>query len=131
METTAHLGDAQNRGRLASSRLSAVLEMAFKSAPDGRSKAGEQGDSSLDLSNGCRESNLGSAPHSWRVAQAGLRSVGTNGFEMGSESPETSRSLQALADLPAEPSRGHCSDGFFHCADTHLRRSVLLFHHRP
>src|ERR1035441_10878679 len=98
METTAHLGDAQNRGRLASSRLSAVLEMAFKSAPDGRSKAGEQGDSSLDLSNGCRESNLGSTPHSWRVAQAGLRSVGTNGFEMGSASPET-RSEEHTSEL--------------------------------
>ena len=42
---------------------------------------------SLDLSNGCRESNLGSTPHSWRVAQAGLRSVGTNGFRDGFGEP--------------------------------------------
>ena len=131
MEGTSHPGDTQNRCRLASCRLSAVLEMAFKSQVEGRSKAGEQTDSSLNFSNGCGKSNLGSAPHSWRVAQARLRSIGTNGFAMGSASPKTSRSHQALADFPEEPSRGHCGDGFFHCADADLRRSVLLLRHRP
>ena len=99
MEGTSHPGDTQNRCRLASCRFSAVLEMAFKSQVEGRSKAGEQTDSSLNFSNGCGKSNLGSAPHSWRVAQARLRSIGTNGFALGSASPETSRSRQALADF--------------------------------
>ena len=53
MERTSHPGDTQNRCRLASCWLSAVLEMAFKSQVEGRSKAGEQRNSSLDLSNGC------------------------------------------------------------------------------
>src|ERR1017187_7130648 len=65
----------------------------------GRSQAGEQTDSRLNFSNGCGKSNLGSAPHSWRVAQARLRSIGTNGFALGSASPKTSRSRQALADF--------------------------------
>src|ERR1019366_1070173 len=41
----------------------------------------------------------GAAPHSWRVAQARLRSIRTNGFALGSASPKTSRSRQALADF--------------------------------
>src|ERR1039458_5647117 len=49
------------------------------------------------------------------------------GFEMGSASPETCGPHEALADLPSEPSRGHCRHGFLHCADTDLRHSVLLF----
>src|SRR5664279_916657 len=36
----------------------------FKSAPDGWPQACEQRNSSFDLSNGRRKSNLGSAPHS-------------------------------------------------------------------
>jgi hypothetical protein len=62
MEGTSHPGNTQNCCRLASCRLSAVLEMAFKSPVEGRSQAGEQTDSSLNFSNGCRKSNLGSAP---------------------------------------------------------------------
>src|ERR1017187_2986612 len=120
-----------NGSRLASCRLSAVLEMAFKSPVEGRAQACEQRNSSLDFSDGCRESNVGSATHSRRAAQAGLRSVGTNGFEMGSASPETCGPHEALADLPAEPSRGHCRHGFLHCADTDLRHSVLLFRDQP
>src|ERR1039458_6565617 len=126
MERTFHPGDTQNRCRLASCRFSAVLEMAFTSPVEGRSQAGEQTDSRLNFSNGCRKSNLGRAPYSWRATQARLRSIGTNGFAMGSASAKTSRSRQALADFPEEPSRGHCSDGFFHCADADLRHSVLL-----
>src|SRR5450759_2243051 len=98
--------------------------MAFKSQVEGRSQAGEQTDSSLNFSNGCGKSNLGSAPHSWRVAQARLRSIGTNSFAMGSASPKTSRSRQALADFPTESSRDDRSDGLLHRADTDLRHSV-------
>src|ERR1035437_2286960 len=61
MEGTSHPGDTQNRCRLASCRFSAVLEMAFKSQVEGRSKAGEQTDSRLNFSNGCGKFNLGSA----------------------------------------------------------------------
>src|ERR1019366_7188248 len=99
MEGTSHPGDTQNRCRLASCRFSALLKMPCKSQVEGRSKADEQTDSSLNFSNGCGKSNLGSAPHSWRVAQARLRSIGTNGFALGSASPKTSRSRQALADF--------------------------------
>src|ERR1017187_8271655 len=131
MEGTSHPGDTQNRCRLASCRFSAVLEMAFKSPVEGRSQAGEQTDSSLNFSNGCGKSNLGSTTHSWRVAQARLRSIGTNGFALGAASPKTSRSRQALADFPEEPSRGDRSDGLLHGADPDLRHSVLLLRDRP
>src|ERR1039457_4694697 len=116
LEGTSHPGDTQNRCRLASCRLSAVLEMAFKSPVEERSQAGEQTDSSLNFSNGCGKSTLGSAPHSWRATQARLRSIGTNGFAMGAASAKTSRSRQALADFPEEPSRGDRSDGLLHGA---------------
>src|ERR1022692_2148617 len=129
MERTSHPGDTQNRCRLASCRLSAVLEMAFKSPVEGRSQAGEQRDSGLNFSNGCKKSNLGSAPHSWRVAQARLRSVGTNGFTMASASPATSRCRQALADFPEKPSQGDPGDGLFYRAHIPIRHSVLLLCH--
>src|ERR1039457_4766078 len=131
LEGTSHPGDTQNCCRLASCRFSTVLEMAFKSQVEGRSKAGEQTDSSLNFSNGCGKSNLGSAPHSWRATQARLRSIGTNGFALGSASAKTSRSRQALADFPEEPSRGDRSDGLLHGADPDLRHSVLLLRHQP
>src|ERR1019366_6323492 len=100
MEGISHPGDTQNRCRLASCRFSAVLEMAFKRPGAGRAQAGEQTDSSLNFSNGCGKSNLGSASsHSWRVAQARLRSIGTNRFALGSASPKTSRSREALAAM--------------------------------
>src|ERR1035438_9388816 len=35
---------------------------------------------------------------------------------MASAKAETSRCRQALADIPAKPSRGHCGDGFFYRA---------------
>src|ERR1019366_1828946 len=104
MEGTSHPGDTQNRCRLASCRFSAVLEMAFQSQVEGGLEAGEKKDASLNFSNGCGKSNLGSATNSWRVAQARLRFIGTNGFALGSASPKTSRSRQALADFPEKPS---------------------------
>jgi|SRR5271170_4020056 len=51
---------------LAWCRLSAALEMALKSQPEGRPKTCEQRDSDLDLSYGCQESDLGSAAYSRR-----------------------------------------------------------------
>src|ERR1019366_4469509 len=52
------------------------------------------------------------------LLKLGFDLIGTNGFEMGSASPETCGPHEALVDVPAEPSRGHCRDGLFHCADT-------------
>src|SRR5215469_503380 len=51
------------------------------------------------------------APHSRRTAQAGFRSLGKECLAMDPASPERSRSRQAMADVPQEPSRGHCGDG--------------------
>ena len=59
MERTSHPGDTQNRCRLAPCWIPAVLAVAFKSQVEGRTQACEQGNSSLDLPNGCRESNWG------------------------------------------------------------------------
>jgi transposase InsO family protein len=114
MERPSHLSKSEHRCRLASCGLSAVLEMAFQSQAEGRPKACEQRDSSLDFSNRCRKPDLGSAPHSWRVAQARLRLVGTNSFPLAAASLETSRSRPALADFPEEPSRGDCRDGLLY-----------------
>src|SRR5271169_1111694 len=50
---------------------------------------------------------------------------------MGTASAETHRSHKALADILAEPSRGHCRDGLLHCTHTHIRHPVLLFRYRP
>jgi len=59
METAAHRGDTQNRCQLAPRRLSVVLEMAFTSHAEGRSKGGERRDPSPDLSDDCREPDPG------------------------------------------------------------------------
>src|SRR6516225_9693031 len=112
METAAHLGDTQNRCPLAPRRLSVVLEAAFTSPASGRSKAGEQRDPSPDLSDGCREPHLGSTAHSWRTAHVGLRCIGTNSVTMDSTCAENARPREALADIPAESSRGDCGGGF-------------------
>ena len=50
---------------------------------------------------------------------------------MASASASSSRPSEALADVPAEPSRGHCRDGLLHRAHAYFRHSLLLFHHRP
>jgi hypothetical protein len=49
-----------------------------------RQKPREPGDPRPDLSHGGGESNLGRAEDSWRVAQARLRSLGTDGFTLAS-----------------------------------------------
>src|ERR1019366_8474690 len=62
---------------------------------------------------------------------AGLRFVRADGLEMASASAPSSRPSEALADVPAEPSRGHCRDGLLHRTHAYFRHSLLLFHHRP
>jgi hypothetical protein len=46
----------------------------------------------------------GAPAHSRRTAQAGLRSLGEECLAMGSASPETPRSREAMADVPQESS---------------------------
>jgi len=129
METAAHLGHAQNRRQLASRRLSVVLEVDFTSQAKRRPKADKQGDSGVDFSDGGGESNSGCTAHSWRVAEARLRGIGTNGVTLGATGAETSRPREALADVPEESSGGDRSHGFFHRTYGNLRHSVLLLHH--
>src|SRR5262249_40216253 len=97
----------------------------------GGTEACQQRGSRPDLSNACRESNLGSTAHARRIAQAGFRSLGKECLAMDPASPERCRSCQAMADVPQKPSRGHCCDGLFHCPNAHVWCSVLLFRHRP
>lgn len=52
VEKAAHAGHPQNRAWLASGWLPAVLEMALKSSTNGRSKTGDQGGPSANLSHG-------------------------------------------------------------------------------
>ena len=99
-KTAAHSRSTQERRRLASCWVSAVLEMALPSPVDGRSKAGRPRDSGPDLSDGCRESDVGSTPHSRRVAYAGLRGIGGNGFRLDATSAEATTARAALADPP-------------------------------
>jgi len=122
----SHRGYTQNGCWLASGRLSALLEMALQSSTDGWPKEREQRDPGSDLSHGGRKSNLGSPTHPRGAIKAGLQSIGEHGFPMGSASSETSRFGQALADVLAEPSRGHCSNGLLHGTKAHLWCTVLL-----
>ena len=46
---------------------------------------------------------------------------------MGSAISERARSLEAMADVPQESSRGHCCNGFLYRPNAHLWCSVLLF----
>ena len=50
---------------------------------------------------------------------------------MDPASPERSRSREAMADVPQEPSRGHCGDGLFHRPNAYVWCSVLLFCYQP
>src|SRR6516164_3254497 len=96
-----------------------------------RAEACQQRDSHLDLSSGCRESDLGSAAHSRRTSEAGLRGLGKECLTMDPASSKRSRFCEAMADVPQKPSRGHCGDGLFHRPNAHVRCSVLFFRHRP
>src|SRR5215470_14307891 len=126
MESASCSGHATHCGGVASGRLSAVLEMALPS-PAGRwPKAGGQGDSGADRSYGCGEPDVGSTQDSRRAAEAGLPRVGANSLSLASTNAENSRSGPALANVSAEPSRGHCRDGLLHGTDPHVWRPVLL-----
>ena len=124
MERASHRGCTQNGCWLASGRLSALLEMALQSSTDGWPKVREQRDPGSNLSHGGRKSNLRSPTHPRGAIKAGLQSIGEHRFPMGSASSEKSRFGQAFADVPAEPSRGHCGDGLLH--GTNLWCTVLL-----
>src|SRR6516225_7672926 len=108
-----------------------VLDMDLKIQTSRRAQGCCQRGSRPDLSNGCRESDLGSAAHSRRTAQAGFRGLGKECLAMDAASPERCRSRQAMADIPQKPSRGHCGDRLFHRPNAHVWCSVLLFRHRP
>src|SRR6516164_9404776 len=131
VEEASRLGYSPNRRELASSRVWFVLGMDLKIQTSRRAEARQQRSSRLDLPYGCRESDLGSAAHSRRTAQAGFRCLGKECLAMDPASPERSRSRQAMADVPQKPSRGHCGAGLFHRPNAHVWCSVLLFRHRP
>src|SRR5215471_13603912 len=100
VEEASRLGYSSNRRELASSGVSFVLDMDLKIQTSRRAEGCQQRGSRPDLSNGCRESNLGSAAHSLRTAQTGFRSLGKECLTMDPASPERSRSRQAMADVP-------------------------------
>jgi hypothetical protein len=100
--------------------VSSVLVMDLKSQADRRAEACQQRVSRLDLSYGCRESDLGSAAHSRGNAQAGFRSIGKECLAMDPASAERSRFREAMADVPQKPSRSHCRNGFLHRPHAHV-----------
>src|SRR4029077_16809570 len=131
VEEASHLGHPENRRELASRGVSSVSVMDLKSQTGRRAEACQQRDSHLDLSYGCRESDLGSAAHSRRTSEAGFRSRGKECLAMDPASSERSRSCETMADVPQKPSRGHCGDGLLHRPNAHVRCAVLFFRHRP
>src|SRR6202007_718581 len=92
LEKASDSGYAQNRGWVASRGVSPVLAAHLPGAQAERTEAGEQRDSRLDLPHGCCESNVGSATHPWRAAQAGLRYLRTIGLTMASARAASSAS---------------------------------------
>src|SRR5207253_307691 len=74
VEEASRSGHSKNRLELASSGVSFVLGMALQSQTSRRTEACQQRGSRPDLPYGCRESDLGSAAHSWRTTEAGFRS---------------------------------------------------------
>src|SRR5260370_10974092 len=74
----------------------------------------------LDFPYGFRESDLGSAAHSRRTAQAGFRSLGKECLAMDPASSERPRFREAMADVPQKPSRGTIAAmGFLHRPNAH------------
>src|SRR2546429_8767207 len=67
VEEASRSGHSKNRLELASSGVSFVLGMALQSQTSRRTEACQQRGSRPDLPYGCRESDLGSAAHSWRT----------------------------------------------------------------
>src|SRR5712692_218617 len=84
--------------------VSFVLDLGLKSQTSRRTQVRQQRGSRPDLPYGGRESDLGSAAHSRRTAQAGFRSCGKECLAMGPASPERSRSREAMADVSQESS---------------------------
>ncbi len=80
VEEASRSGHSKNRLELASSGVSFVLGMALQSQTSRRTEACQQRGSRPDLPYGCRESDLGSAAHSWRTTEAGFRSLGKKLF---------------------------------------------------
>ena len=68
----ARRGHATHLGRVASSCLSSVLEMAFKSSPGRWPKASKQGNSSPNLPHGGRESDVGCTADSGELLKLGF-----------------------------------------------------------
>ena len=83
VEKAARLGYSSKCRELASSRVSFVLVMDLESQTIRRAEACQQRDSHLDLSYGCRESDLGSAAHSRRTSEAGLRGLSREPGSLG------------------------------------------------
>jgi hypothetical protein len=131
MENASSSGYVTDCGRVASGGLSPVLEVALPSQAGRWPKASGPGDSGADLLHGCREPDVGSTPHSWRAAEAGLPCIGANRLTLAATRPEESGCGQALGDVLTKPSRGNCSNGLLHSADDHVWRPVLLLRHRP
>jgi hypothetical protein len=105
--------------------------MDLKSQTGRRAEACQQRDSHLDLSDRCRESDLGSAAHSRRTSEAGFRGFGKECLAMDPASSQRSRSRETMADVPQKPSRGNCCNGLLHRPNAHVRCSVLLFRYQP
>src|SRR6516164_11352879 len=104
VEEASRLGYSPNRCELASSRVSFVLDMDRMIPTSRRAETCQQRNSRPDLSNGCRESDLGSAAHSRGTAQAGFRCLGKECLAMDPARFERPRSCKAMADVPQKPS---------------------------
>src|SRR5215471_6235655 len=104
VEEASRLGYSPNRRELASSRVSFVLDMDLKIPTSRRAEACQHRGSRPDLSNGCRESDPGSAAHSRRTAQAGFQGLGKDCLAMDPARSERSGSYKAMADVSHKPS---------------------------
>src|SRR6516225_5372880 len=90
VEEASRPGYSPKRRELAWSRVSFVLDRDLKIQTSRRAEGCQQRGSRPDLSNGCRESDLGSTAHSWRTAQAGFRGLGKECLAMDPASHEKS-----------------------------------------
>ena len=123
METATHSRHTTNGRRLASCRVSAVLEMTFPNPIYGRSKACQPRDSSLDLSDGGREPDVGSAVHSGELLMLAFKIIGGNGFTLDTTGASVSSTRPSLGELSAQPPRGYRGHGLFRHTNSDVRRS--------
>src|SRR5258708_405683 len=70
MAAIPHCGHARNRGALAQGRIPFVLEADLQSQEAHRETTDIEGSSGIDLPDGRREPNVGSATHPWRASHA-------------------------------------------------------------